>query len=200
MTAASDQNTNNNQLTLSLAVNPASDIVATRSPTQVLIDNTITARITIENRCPNSASAASVTITPGGGLRIENANWANGNCSVTSNVAACDASSSLAVNSSSTINAVFTGTALGDQTFTVAASASEADSNTSNNSATGRVTMNSATTSASGDDSGGGGAFRWLALLLLSALYFRRLFRPIRQFPLAGAHCNPQLLDSADRR
>ena len=175
--AASDQNTNNNQSTLSLTVNPASDIGVTTSLTQVLIDNTATARITIENRGPSTASAASVTITPGSGLRIESANWPNGNCSVTSNVAACDASSSLAVNSTSTINAVFTGITLGDQTFAVAASASEADSNTSNNSATGRVTVNSATTSASGDDSGGGGTFNWLALLVLSGLYLRRLFR-----------------------
>jgi len=197
--ATSDQNTSNNQSTLSLTVNPASDISVTTSLVQVLIDSTATARITIDNRGPSTASAASVTITPGSGLRVESANWSNGNCSVTSNVATCDASSSLAVDSTSTINAVFTGTTLGDQTFAVVASASEADSDTTNNSATGQVRVNSATSSAN-DNDGGGGTFSWLALLLMSGLYFRRLWLKIRQILLAGALCNPQRPDSAGRR
>lgn len=174
VTAASDQNANNNQSTLNLTVDPVIDLVVTTSSAQVLIDTTASTNITIENRGPSAASAASVTITPDAGLNIESASWADGSCSVAGNVATCDASSSLASNSSSAISAVFTGTTLGEQTFAVAASASEVDTDTSNNSETGRITVNSAATTPSGDDSSGGGGFGWLVVLVLSGLALRR--------------------------
>lgn len=170
VSASGDNNSGNDQATLNLTIDPAVDLVASAAASTVILDQSTTARVTIENRASIAATSASVTITAGSGIRIDSADWTAGSCSVLGGVVTCDATS-LAALSNNTINVQLTGLTEGNQSYDVSASATETDRVSGNNATQGQVTVNLA--QASND--GGGGAIGLLQLFgLMLVLLVRR--------------------------
>lgn len=175
-TAATDADGGNNQATVRIAVDPAIDLIAAAAANaQVTVDNSTTLRPSIENRSSITATDVSVTVTTGAGISVDSASWPAGSCSVTDNVATCQANS-LAAQSSTQLQIGVTGTSVGSRSYIVDVSATETDRDVANNSADGQLTVNAVSTppptSSGGSDSGGGSA-GWLSLLAL-ALFARR--------------------------
>jgi hypothetical protein len=162
--AASDANSNNNQTTIRITVNPAVDLVSiAAAAAQIALDQRTTIRPRVENRSSIQATNVRVTVTPDAGLRIENASWAPGSCNIAGNVATCQAGS-LAVQANELLQLEVTGITNGNRSYTVSGTAAESDRNTANNNATGQVSVG--TVSAADNDSGGG-SLGWFTLLLL---------------------------------
>ncbi len=176
VTAATDANSGNNQASVQITVDPAVDLVATAAATaQVTVDGSTTLRPNVENRSSIAATGVSVTVTPGAGISIDTASWAAGSCSITDNVATCQANS-LAAQSNTQLQIGVTGTSVGTRSYTVDVNATETDRDGANNNASGQLTVGSATTGSpgGGDDSGGGGGSAgWLSLFVLA--FFSRL-------------------------
>ena len=118
-----------------------------------------------------------MTITPDAGIDIDTASWAAGSCSITDNVASCEANS-LAAQSNTQLQIGVTGTSEGSRSYSVTASAAEADRNGANNNVSGQLTVGSTTTgSPGGGNDSGGGSFGWLFLMSLALVRRRRLSR-----------------------
>jgi len=167
--ATVDVNGNNNQASVQLAINPAIDLIlAAAATTQITLNQGTTINTGVENRSTITATGVTVTITPAAGLRIDSASWAPGTCSIDAGTATCQAAS-LAAQSTNSLAVQVTGTSEGDQSYTMVATANEADRDTANNSASGQVIVGVITTAAPSAD-GGGGAFgvTFIVVLLLS--------------------------------
>jgi hypothetical protein len=91
-----------------------------------------------------------------------------GSCSIANNLVSCDADS-LASQAIDTLQLGITGASEGSQSYTMSVVAAETDRNTSNNEASGQVTVNPEVTAPPPDNSGsgGGGSLGWLSLLFL---------------------------------
>ena len=178
VTAAVDANGNNNQAAVQINVDPAVDLVTTASAsTQVALNASTTLRPNVENRSSIAATGVTVTITPDAGIDIDTASWAAGSCSITDNVASCEANS-LAAQSNTQLQIGVTGTSEGSRSYSVTASAAEADRNGANNNVSGQLTVGSTTTgSPGGGNDSGGGSFGWLFLMSLALVRRRRLSR-----------------------
>lgn len=177
--ASGDASAGNNTATTSFTVDPAVDIVASSpAPAELPLNQSTTLRPQIENRSSIAASSAVVTITTSAGLRIDSASWAAGNCTLSGGGASCTATS-LAANSTTTIDVQVTGVAEGQQTYTVSATVAEADTDSSNDDSSAQlnVTDVSVTSTGGGEDSGGGstGMAMLLFLSVLLLLRSRRL-------------------------
>ncbi len=171
VTAAGDTNGGNNNVILTLRVEPAVDVQATAAAISAVQDQSTTARVTIENNSSIVASSVEVTVSPDSGLRIDSANWSPGNCSLAGGVATC-AASSLAVQSNNTINVQLTGLSGGSKTYSVSVSAAETDRDTSNNDVQGQVTVGELQS-----DSGGGGVLGLLELITFCLFLIARRSR-----------------------
>ena len=169
VTAATDADSGNNQATVRVTVDPAVDLITTAAANaQVAVDSSTTLRPNVENRSSIAATGVSVTVTPGAGIAIDTASWAAGSCSITDNVATCQAST-LAAQSSTQLQIGVTGTSAGTRSYSVDANATEVDRDGANNSASGQLTVGSATTgSPGGGDDSGGGSTGWLSLFVLA--------------------------------
>ena len=169
VTAATDADSGNNQATVQVTVDPAVDLISTPAANaQVIVDGSTTLRPNVENRSSIAATGVSVTVTPGAGIAIDTASWAAGSCSITDNVATCQAST-LAAQSNTQLQIGVTGTSEGTRSYAVDVNATEADRDVANNSANGQLTVGSATTgSPGGDDDSGGGSTGWLSLSVLA--------------------------------
>ncbi len=170
VTATSDNNSGNNAATLTMAIEPAVDVLARAAATSVARDQGATTRVTIENNSSIAATTVEVTVSPSSGLRIDSANWTPGSCVVAGGIATCEASS-LAVQSSNTINVQLTGLVEGSESYSVSVSAAETDRDASNNSAQGQVTVGEPQSDS------GGGAFGLLEMIALFLLLFARRLR-----------------------
>ena len=168
VTATGDSNSGNDAATLTLGVTPAVDVLARAAASSVTLNQGATARVTIENDSLIAATSVEVTLTSGAGILIDGASWSAGSCTLTGGTLTCDASS-LAVQSSSTINVQLTGLVTGSQNYSVSVSSSETDRNTSNNSVQGQVTVGEAQSNS------GGGAFGVLELMALWMLLLARV-------------------------
>ena len=174
ITADVDDNGNNNQATVRLAVNTAVDLVATAAATaQVTLDANATIRPSIENRSPIAATGVTVTVTPNAGININSASWTPGSCSIDSNVVTCQASS-LAAQSNNALQLGITGTSEGSQSYSLSASAAQTDRAPANNNASGQVNVGAVVTNPP-EESGGGSIGRLsLLFLILSAMLMRK--------------------------
>ncbi|MDJ0938818.1 MAG: M12 family metallo-peptidase [Woeseiaceae bacterium] len=174
-TADGDANPNNNQALVSFNVDAAVDLAVLPAPSANLdLNQSTTIRPTLENRSSLAATGVTLTITPTAGLRIDSASWAAGTCAVGGNgVATCQAAS-IAGMGSETLTVGVTGTAEGTQSYTVAVSANELDSDASNNDRSGQVTVGAIAPPPEPEESSGGGAFDGLLLLLLGLLGIAR--------------------------
>ena len=164
-----DDNAANDQATVAVAVDPAVDLIATaRAPGTIAVNQERTLRPQVENRASIAATNVTVNVSPSAGLRIDAASWSAGNCSVSNGVAECTAAS-VAANSTTSLDVQVTATAEGPQSYSVSASADEADRNGTNNDSSVNFSVNEAPSAA---DSGGGGTITaLLALLLLIAVH-----------------------------
>ena len=177
VSATGDANAGNNTATTSFTVTTAIDLVtSTPATAQLTVDQSTTLRPSVENRGSTAASNAIVTVSANTGLRIDSASWPAGNCSISGGAARCTATS-LAVNSTQTIQVQVTGVAEGQHSYTVSATADEADRDTSNNSSTSQVNVTAASTAPDGGDDSGGGSVGFAMLLVLSSLIVIRVRR-----------------------
>ena len=169
VSATTDANGSNNQATVRVMTDPAIDLIATAAAmAQVGLDASTTLRPNVENRSAITATDVSVTITPDAGITIDSATWAAGACSITNNVASCQASS-LAAQSTAQLQIGVTGTSTGNRSYAISASAAETDRNAANNDANGQLNVGSAPTgNPGGSDDSGGGSTGWLFLLILA--------------------------------
>ncbi len=165
--ADSDANSGNNQATLRLVVSPAVDLVATAAGAATLALNaSTTLNASIENRSNIAATGVTLTVTPQSGLTLNSAGWSAGDCSISSNVATCQANS-LAAQSNTGLQLGITGSTAGNRSYTIAANSAEAERLPANNEVSGQVTVSSPPGTDSGGG-GGGGSLGWLSLLLLA--------------------------------
>jgi hypothetical protein len=168
VSADTDANANNNQASVQLTIDPAVDLVSTAAATaQVALNASTTIRPNIENRSSIVATNVTVTVTPDSGISIDSASWSPGNCSIADGVVTCQADS-LGPQSSDLLQLGVTGLSQGSQSYAMAVSAAEDDRNTSNNDASGQVSVGSAATAPPSNSSdSGGGSFGWLSVLFL---------------------------------
>ena len=133
----------------------------------------------IENISTLAAKNLILSISFSGGLRVDTASWPNGSCTVGAGSVTCQLAS-LAAGASAALDLQFTAIATGSQTYSASVSSSEADVNTSDNSASGTVTVTSGGSTGGSTDSGGGGSlsllFLLISLLSRSKLYYSRVF------------------------
>ncbi len=177
VSATGDASAGNNTATTRFTVTEAIDLVASTPATaQVTINQSTTLRPSVENRSSTAASNPVVTIAPSGGLRIDSASWPVGNCNISGGQARCTATS-LAANSTQTIEVQVTGVAEGQQSYTVSATADEGDRDTSNDSSTSQVNVTAVSTGPSGGEDSGGGSVGFAMLLLLFSLIAVRFRR-----------------------
>jgi hypothetical protein len=182
VTANTDANGNNNQATVGLTVDPAVDLVVTAgAAAQVALDASTIVRPVVENRATIVATDVTLTVTPGAGINMDSASWAPGTCDISNNVVTCQASS-LAAQSNDTLQLAVTGTSAGSQSYAIEVTAAETDRDTSNNDASGQLSVSSGSTGSPGNtDSGGSGSIGWLSLLFL---VLARLMSSRRRIPV----------------
>jgi hypothetical protein len=185
ISATVDANSNNNQVTTQLLINPAVDLaLAAPAPVQLNLNQSTTIRPGISNQSTLLATGVTITVTPDAGLRIDSVSWSSGTCSLDSGVASCQAAT-LAIQSSSNLILGITGTSEGTLSYALVATVNEADRDTSNNSASGQVTVGGV--SAPADDDGGGGAIGipFAVLFGISCFVARRKRRPLCCHPIS---------------
>ena len=137
------------------------------------MDRAVSINVSLDNQSILDASNVSIDLSLDAGLRADSASWSAGDCNVSATTVDCQAAT-LAAQSSSTLEFRLTGTAEGEQGFTLSASATQADRNPSNNTLNATVNVNSAGNAAD-EDSGGGTVGFWTpGLLGLVALARRR--------------------------
>lgn len=174
ITANTDENSNNNQASVQIDVDPAVDMISVAAPTaQVALNGSTTIRPSVRNSSTITATNVTVTLTPNAGISIDSASWSPGTCSIANNVATCDASS-LAAQSNDMLQIGITGTSEGSQSYAMSVSAAETDRNGSNNDVSGQVTVGTPNTGSQGGNDSGGGSFGWLTLLFLTIIGARR--------------------------
>jgi hypothetical protein len=181
VTADADSNVNNNAQSVQIVVDPATELVVTGTNTASIIINSSTViRPQLENLSVIDATNVVLDVTFSSGLRVDSASWSIGACTIGTDTVQCTGTS-LAAQSSATIDISVTAAAIGSQTYTATVSSNEVDRDESNNESTGAVTVRS---EAGDPDAGGGGAVGpiWLFLALL-----------IRLIGTANRHAGPAL-------
>lgn len=168
VSATVDANANNNQSSIVLAINPSVDLSLTAAGTaQISLNASTTLNQTVDNLSDTVATNVALTITPDAGLRIDNAIWAEGSCSISAGVAQCQAGS-LAAQSTSTVVLQVTGMSEGNLSYSMSIAADQGDSQSGNNNVAGQVTVGTPPPPPS-PESGGGGSLSLLVLLLLAS-------------------------------
>ena len=173
--ATGDAFAGNNAATLSLTVQLAVDLsVTVPGPVQIDEDESVTLRPVVANLGRDAVSDISVTVRPGGGLRIDSALLAGGDCTLAGGEAACTLTS-LDSQASAELALGFTGIASGAQAYTVEIDSGTTDRDMANNAATGQVNVGNVPAGGPDDDSGGGSG-GGLLLLALAVLAGRRVY------------------------
>jgi uncharacterized repeat protein (TIGR01451 family) len=172
VTADVDDNTTNNQGSLTLTVEPAVNLGVTPPSTrQVSLNQSTGLTALLENTSILDATGVALAITLSPGLRVDSASWALGACTVNNTRIDCEGDSFAAL-SNVTLSLGITATTEGAKTINFSMSATEAEADTANNTASATVNV----TAPSQEESGGGGAGLWLLPLLgLLAIRRRRL-------------------------
>jgi uncharacterized repeat protein (TIGR01451 family) len=164
-----DDNTTNNQGSLTLTVQPAVNLAVTPPSTrQLSLDQSTGLTALLENTSILDATGVALAITLSPGLRVDSASWALGACTVSNTRIDCEGASFAAL-SNTTLSLGITATTEGAKTISFSLSSTEAEADTANNSASATVNV----TAPSQEESSGGGAGLWL-LPLLGLLAIRR--------------------------
>ena len=164
VTADVDDNPGNDQASIQVTVDPAIDLVVDLpSTTSLLVGQSATLTIPIDNAAVLAASGLVLTIAMDAGIRADSASWGIGNCTIAGQQINCQAAS-LAAQSSTTLSLGVSAITAGRQNYNVVLTAAETDRDSSNNNVSGSVTVNTPVVSNSGGGGGTGVAF--LAALL----------------------------------
>jgi MYXO-CTERM domain-containing protein len=163
-----DDNTTNNQSSLTLTVQPAVNLSVTPPSTrQLSVDQNTGLAVLLENTSILDATGVTLDIAVSAGLRVDSASWPLGACSVSNTQVSCDGATFGAL-SNATLSLGVTATTEGTKTINFTMASAEAEADPANNTAS--ATINVGTPS---DDSGGGATGVWL-LSLLGLLAIRR--------------------------
>ncbi len=174
MAAVVDAYLSNKGESATFSVDPAVDLsVDQPAAATVTLNGSTSVDLALSNDASLAASNARVTITLDAGLAASTPNWTLGSCSVTGQTVECLAPNFNA-QSSSVLTLELTGSAAGQQTYSVSVAASEPDIDTANNSVSGSITVNAPPAASGGGGGGGGGAGAALLALLPLVLYRRR--------------------------
>jgi len=174
VTGSSDANSNNNQSSAQITIDPAIDIVVTgTSAVQVDTNASTTVNLTVANASSITATNVSVTVTPNSGIEFDTASWDSGTCDISNSIVTCDAAS-LVAQASGQLSLNLTGVSVGQQSYGVSVSTSETDRNMSNNNVSGQVTVGNTVVAAppvnSADSGGGSMGISFLSLLTVGSL------------------------------
>jgi uncharacterized repeat protein (TIGR01451 family) len=172
VTADADDNAANNQASTQVTVDPAVDlIISVPSTITLLVGQSGTANVAIENASDLNATGVSLAVTIDAGISANSATWAAGSCTVAGQTIDCQASS-LASRSSATLSIEFSAGSAGMKNYDITLSATEADRNTTNNNISGTISVSSPPTNNGGG--GGGSTGLWILCLLLWMSYLQR--------------------------
>lgn len=170
-----DDRLENNEVSMQLLVAPAVDLaVISASSITVAPDRSSTITAVLENLAVLDATNATVSVSFGGRVRADSANWSIGSCSVAAQQIDCQAAS-FANLSSSTLTVGITGVSTGRQDYSVTVSSNENDANPANNNVSGSVNVTN--NNPSEEEGGGSLGLPFLLLLCLVTLVTRRLPR-----------------------
>ena len=165
-TADVDDQLNNNQDSLLLTVDPAVNLaVNVPASGQVDIDQSTRLTVTFDNLSVLDATTVTLDVALNAGIRATNASWSIGSCSVAAQQVDCQATQ-FDGQSSATLTLDVTGVAEGSKGYSVTVASAEADSDPSNNTAQGTVSVR--VPGGGGDSDEGGGSAGWLFLLALA--------------------------------
>lgn len=167
-----DDDSSNNQESVTITPLPTADLAVTTPNAVLTVDQGSAVQVTIENLNSMNASNVTVSIVLDSGLRADSVNWPQGQCTMSPNAVDCQASS-FSGQSSSTLALGITGLSAGQAGYSVTLATSSNEGDTSNNSATGNITVNS----VAGNNPGGGGGVAGpllLGMLGLLTLMSRR--------------------------
>ncbi len=163
--ADADADPDNNQATAQLTVEPAVNLTGTVSAAgQVTINQALTVSATLENLSVLDATTVALGISLDEGLRADGASWPLGSCNIAAQQIDCEADR-FANQSTSTLEIRVTGVAVGAQNFTVTLASAEADSDPSDNSFQGTITVRALV--SDGNSDGGGGAMGAIFVCLI---------------------------------
>ncbi len=164
-----DDEPTNNQGSLTLTVQPAVNLAVTPPSTrQLSVDQSTGLAVLLENTSILDATGVTLDIALSPGLRVDNASWPLGACSVGNTQVTCDGATFGAL-SNVTLSLGVTATSEGSKTISFTMASAEAEADPANNTA--RATINVGAPPQ--EESGGGGAGLWL-LPLLGLLALRR--------------------------
>ncbi len=165
----------NNDDTHLVTIDPAVDLVVT-TPTSlaVNVDRSATANVTVENTSILNATGITATVTLDAGIRPDSATWTAGSCVVNGQQIDCTAAS-IPAQSSSTLSIGLTGMSTGTVGYTISVDSVETESNASDNTVSGVVSVSQQNASGGGGGSDdGGGSPGWLFLVILAGAAARR--------------------------
>ena len=168
--ADGDANLDDNAQAVQVVVDAATNLrIVNAASSSAMLNGAVTINPRIENNSSLPATNLALTVSFSAGLRVENASWADGTCSVSSSSLTCQRSS-LAAGASVSLEIRLTATATGTQTYTGFVSAAETDSDENDNRISGTISVSGGSSSQA--ESGGGGAVS-LLWMLLAALFVR---------------------------
>lgn len=172
LTADADDDLTNNQASVQLTIDPAVELLINQPAGQtVMVDESVTVNVTLENQALLDASNVTLTTVLASGLRPDTATWTLGSCSIAAQQIICTGAAFTGL-SSATFTLGATATSSGQKNVSMTVDSVEADRNTSNNSVSGTVTVN--TPGGSNDDSSGPGAGGPVLLWLLGVVLLIR--------------------------
>ena len=164
-----DDDTTNNQGSLTLTVEPAVNLSVTPPSTRQLAVNQSTGLTALlENTSILDATGVALSITLSPGLDVNSASWPLGACTVSAGRVDCVGSTFTAL-SNVTLSLGVTAATEGSKTLNFPMSSTETEADPADNAASATVNVSA----PSQEESGGGGAAPWL-LSLLGLLAIRR--------------------------
>ena len=167
ITADVDERPGNNVDALQITVEPAVDLSVNSLPTTVvLLEQSATIVATLQNLSTLDATGITLSVTFGGRIQADSANWSIGNCTVADQQIDCQATG-FSNLSTSTLTLGVTGVRAGNQSFSVEIASAEADADLQNNNVSGSATI---TDPSKKEEDGGAGALSLPTLLLFGLL------------------------------
>jgi hypothetical protein len=168
VTADIDDDTTNNQSSVTLTVQPAVNLAVTPPSTrQLSIDQSTGLTALLENTSILDATGVSLSISLSAGLRADSASWPLGTCTVSGSQIDCEGAN-FAAQSNTTLSIGVTATTEGSKNINFSMSSTEDEADPANNTASATVNV-----APPQEESSGGGAVLWL-LPLLGLFAFRR--------------------------
>jgi hypothetical protein len=157
----------NNDVSRTVTVAPAVDLVLSASAGVLQSQQQATLPVTLNNAADFGANAVLVAVTLTSGLRPDTATLAGAACAITGQTLSCPAPS-LAARASAALLLTVTAVTAGSQQVSLGASSAEAELAPADNSLV--IAVSVAEPSGAAGETGGGGAVGWLWLFAIGVL------------------------------